>query len=41
MKEPYFGEIGFHDSGLVCSLVDVSRALASPTRSGNCAEQLK
>ena len=23
MKKPYFGEIGFHDCGLVCGLVDV------------------
>ena len=41
MKKPYFGEIGFHDCGWFPPLLMLSRALASPTRYGNCAEQLK
>ena len=41
MKKPYFGEIGLHDCGWFPPLLMLSRALASPTRHGNCAEQLK
>ena len=32
MKQPYFCEIGFHDCGLVCSVVDVVSGPSQPKK---------